>query len=226
MLARVLATPYLLSHPATDPDPAILALNADLLSFDDTLTMHLQPREHAFITSGLAALVDALLVRNAATVQAMNQHGCGRMQLNILVLQQNLKAVETGSGDGAGTDVMLGRSANFFALFMEGAVYIVEKAQAIAKAREQTKLSTTTTAQQDQKFNDTKAEAADANANADIGVHKPDLSDPFFSLEELKVLIELCYSEGLRSPHREVAVQAKRGLSEHLLVLNEVLWNA
>ena len=225
MLARVLATPYLLPHPATAPDPAILALNADLLSFDDTLTMHLQPREHAFITSGLAALVDALLVRNAATVQAMNQHGCGRMQLNILVLQQNLKAVETASRD-TGTDVMLGRSANFFALFMEGAAYIVEKAQAIAKAREQNKLSITTAAQQDQKVIDIKAEAADANANTDIGVHESDLSDPFFSLEELKVLIELCYSEGLRSPHREVAVQAKRGLSEHLLVLNEVLWNA
>lgn len=47
-----------------------------------------------------------------------------------------------------------------------------------------------------------------------------------FSLEELKVLVELCYSEGLRSTQREIAVQAKRGMSDHLLVLSEVLWNA
>ena len=184
MLTRALGNPYLLPQPAQDPDPTILTLNADLLSFDDTLTTHLPDREHRFITANLALLVDTMLVRNAAMVGTMNLNGCGRMQLNVLVLQQNLKAVE---GEGR---VALSRSARFFDLFMKGADGVVQKAR----------------------------DAADANRTGgeELG----------FSLEELKALVELCYSEGLQSSQREVAVQAKRGLSEHLLVLSEILWNA
>lgn len=184
MLTRAFGSPYLLPQPAQDPDPTVLALNTDLLSFDDTLTTHLPDREHRFITTNLTLLVDTVLVRNAAMVGTMNRNGCSRMQLNVLVLQQNLKAVE---GEG---EVALGRSARFFDFFMEGAEGVVQRAR----------------------------DAADANEHGgkELG----------FSLEEMKVLVELCYSEGLRSSQREVAVQAKRGLSEHLLVLSEVLWNA
>lgn len=68
-----------------------------------------------------------------------------------------------------------------------------------------------------------RARDAAASAAAEEGNDATELG---FSLEELKVLVELCYSEGLRSTQREVAVQAKRGMSDHLLVLSEVLWNA
>lgn len=67
--------------------------------------------------------------------------------------------------------------------------------------------------------------ARDAAASAATEVSN-DVAELGFSLEELKVLVELCYSEGLRSTQREIAVQAKRGMSDHLLVLSEVLWNA
>ena len=233
MLSRVLAMPYLLPQPATDPDPTILTLNADLLSFDDTLTSHLQPREHTFITSGLAALVDTVLVRNAGTVQAMNRHGCGRMQLNILVLQQNLKAVETTSGDGGGEDVALGRSARFFALFMEGATSIVNRAKAIAKISERSAHVTpavvdspSTETSGEQQHHTTPTELEQEPEEAEEEAEEETTLDDFFTLEELKILLELCFSEGLRSSQREVAVLAKRGLGEALLVLNEVLWNA
>lgn len=206
MLTRVLTIPYVLPHPATDPDPSILALNADLLSFDDTLTTHLASREHVFITSGLASLVDAFLVRNADKIEAMNRNGCGRMQLNVLVLQQNLKAVET-----QGT-VMLNRSARFFDYFMEGAASIVQRAKRAAGSENTGSAS-----------NDVDAGTDGINQTNEQGKVIAELG---FTFEELKVLIELCYSEGLRSSQREVAVQAKRGLSEHLLVLSEVLWNA
>lgn len=68
--------------------------------------------------------------------------------------------------------------------------------------------------------------ARDAAASAAAAEAGNDVEELGFSLEELKVLVELCYSEGLRSMQREVAVQAKRGMSDHLLVLSEVLWNA
>lgn len=188
MLTSSISGPYLLPYPAQDPDPTILNLNTDLLSLEDTLTSHLPEREHRFITTNLALLVDTLLVRNAGKIEAMNRNGCGRMQLNILVLQQNLKAVE-----GDNSSVALGRSARFFDFFMQGAEKVVQRARDAASAA-----------------------AEESNDGTELG----------FSLEELKVLVELCYSEGLRSTQREIAVQAKRGMSDHLLVLSEVLWNA
>jgi len=177
MLTRTLAAPYLLSQPAQDPDPSILALNADLLAFDDNLTTYLPSAEHAFTTTGLASLSDTYLVRCASRIPAMNAYGCARIQLNILVLQQNLKAIEPASA--------LPRSTHFFNLFAEGADAIVARAK----------------------------ESLDKGEG--LG----------FDLEEMKVLVELCYSEGVRSEVREESVRAKRREGESLLGLSECMWN-
>lgn len=170
-ITRMLGAPYILHHPTNNPDPSVLSLSADLLDFDEDLASHVSIPEHRFVTRGLAALIDTFLVMNASQIKSIDEFGCGRMQINILVLQQNLKAVEG--------DVSLSRSAQFFDLFTEGADAIVAKAK------------------------------------ADRG------RDLNFSLEEMKTLVELCYSQGLQSPQREAVVQAKRGLSEHLLELSE-----
>lgn len=127
MLTRTLHAPYLLAQRAQDPDPSILSLNADLLSFADNLTTHLDTPAQQFITNGLALLIDTLLVSNAFHITAgMNDHGCGRMHLNILVLSQNLKSIETSNDDHSNE---LDRSARFYDLFLEGADSIVERAK-------------------------------------------------------------------------------------------------
>ena len=222
MLTRALSIPYLLPHAATDPDPSVLTLNADLLSLDNALTTHLPSAEHTFITTGLTKLVDTFLVRNAGKVVAMNFNGCGRMQLNILVLQQNFKTVE------AHGDVTLGRSAAFFDLFLEGPEGVVQRAK-LAAQRGGT--SASNNGVEGKERGDAGGSASndgvkDINKGAagDASQTSSDLS--FFSLEEMKVLLELCYSEGLRSDKREVVVQAKRGLNEHMLALSEFLWDA
>lgn len=164
MTARMLDAPYLLPYPTNNPNPEALALNSDLLSSDDALHTYLSLEEHSFMTKGLAALLDTLLVANASRIRSMDANGCGRMQLNILVLQQNLKAIEG--------DVSLFRSSHFFELFVEGADAIV-------------------------------ARAKEAGGNFD------------FSLEECKILVDLCHSEGLQSTQRESSVQAKKNLADH-----------
>ena len=175
MISRTLRAHYVLDQPANEPDPSVLRLNADLLSFDDTLTIHLPEKEYQFITLGLGLLLDHLLVVNASTISVMNSHGCGRMQLNVLVLQQNLKSIEN--------EVTLARSALFYEYFTEGASAIVSRVK--------------------------EAEGKDVG----------------FNLEELKVLVELCYSEALQSQQRDIAMQAKRALNDHQLQLSECLWN-
>lgn len=121
MLGRLYDAPYSLPYPTNNPDPNVLSLNSDLLSFDDTLSSYLDDKEHRFITGGLATLMDSLLVTHAGDIGCMDSNGCGRMQLNILVLQQNLKAIEGG--------VQLSRSADYFELFAEGADAVVQRAQ-------------------------------------------------------------------------------------------------
>ncbi|KAL8671306.1 MAG: hypothetical protein Q9168_004190 [Polycauliona sp. 1 TL-2023] len=127
MLGQLYQAPYSLPYPTNNPDASVLSLNSDLLSFDDALSSYLHVKEHGFITGGLAALVDSLLVTHAGQIQCMDANGCGRMQLNILVLQQNLKAIEG--------EVVLSRSAHYFELFAEGADAVVARAQS-ASARE------------------------------------------------------------------------------------------
>ncbi|KAL6712787.1 exocyst subunit [Lecanora helva] len=127
MLTRTLQAPYVLAQPAQEPDPSILSLNTDLLSFADTLSTHLPVSAQDFVRNGLALLIDSFLVTNGAKMRGgMNEHGCGRMQLNILVLSQNLKSIESNSAEQS---VELDRSARFFDLFMEGADAIVAKAK-------------------------------------------------------------------------------------------------
>ena len=47
-----------------------------------------------------------------------------------------------------------------------------------------------------------------------------------FSLEEMKALVGLCFSEGVASSSREVAVAARRGLGDCLMVISECLWDS
>ena len=176
MMSRIFKAHYFLDEPSNEPDRDILSLNADLLSFDDTLKLHLPELEYQFMTVGIGLLIDNLLVTNASQISLMNNNGCERMQLNILVLQQNLKSVESG--------VSLTRSAQFYDYFRQGADAIVERAK--------------------------------ETGGKDLG----------FTLEEVKVLVTLCYSAALQSQQRDVAAQAKKALSDHQLQLAEYMWNS
>ena len=114
-------TPYLLDQEVREPDPQILSLNLELVLFDETIARFLRDKEVAFVRTGLGLLINRYMVGNAAMASPMNEKGCGRMQLNILVLQQNLKNVEEG--------VDLARAANYFALFDKGPDALVAKAK-------------------------------------------------------------------------------------------------
>jgi exocyst complex component 4 len=174
------SAPYLLEQVVNDPDPKILSLNADLASYEETVVRFLREREIAFVRTGLGLLIDSFLVTNAGMVKAMNAHGCGRMQLNILVLQQNLKNIEA--------DVSLARAAKFFDIFTEGPDAVIKQAKEGKEA---------------------------ANGGKEL-----------FSYDELKTLVELCYSEQMASPERGTSTVAKRGMGEHLLQLSEHMWQS
>ncbi|CAD6501686.1 BgTH12-01936 [Blumeria graminis f. sp. triticale] len=174
------AAPHLLEQAVNEPDPKILSLNSDLVAYDEIIVKLLRVREACFIRKGLGLLVDNFLVTNAGMVKAMNSFGCGRMQLNILVLQQNLKAIEP--------ETNLNRATAFFNLFIGGPDAVIRHAK-----------------NEKEKENTTKK---------------------LFSYEELKTLIELCYSQQISSSDRGSHTIARRAMGDHMLQLTEYLWES
>jgi exocyst complex component 4 len=165
--------PFLLEQDINEPDPEVVALNADLVGFDEDLTTHLQAPQQEFIVRGLASLLDTTILSLSANIQSMNMSGCSRLQLNVLVLQQNLKNVEV--------DAQLRRSALYYDLFGSGPDAVIAEAKRTGKKCE-------------------------------------------FTYDEMKQLLELCYSEKKKSERREEVVAAERGLADRLLQLSEFLW--
>ncbi|KAG6011753.1 exocyst subunit [Claviceps pusilla] len=181
--------PYLLDQEVREPDPAILSLNLELVLFDETIVRSLRAKEVSFIRTGLGRLINHYLVANAKLASPMNEKGCGRMQLNILVLQQNLKNIEE--------DVDLARAANYFALFDRGPDAILEKAR---EAKE---------------GGGGKADEEGACSPADV-----------FTYEELKALMELCFSEPMADRERGIASSARRRMDDKLQGLSEHMWQS
>jgi exocyst complex component 4 len=103
----------------------------------------------------------------------MNASGCSKMQLNILVLQQNLKNIEANAS--------LFRAALYYDMVSAGPDTVITQAKKEGKESK-------------------------------------------FSYTEMKTLLQLCYSEGLKSDRREAVVAAERGLEGHVLQLSEFLW--
>jgi exocyst complex component 4 len=106
----------------SDPDPAILNLNSTLISFDTDVSTYIPATSYSHLTRGLAALMDTyLLTLCTSKIERMNTNGCALMQLNILVLQQNLKNIEDGA--------TLPYAALFFDLFTAGPDAIIARAK-------------------------------------------------------------------------------------------------
>lgn len=158
----------------------------------------------------------------------MNDNGALRLQLDVLVLQQNLKNIiiepplpssspSTPDGDDIPTSedpgtkpqphpdpevVALPRSAKFLDYFLEGA----ERALDYAKDEKEF-------------FATQGPEKALAAGNGEP-----------FTYDELRVLVDLCFSDVLRGPRgaesREDFMAAKKSSADALLRLNEVMWDS
>jgi exocyst complex component 4 len=106
----------------SDPDPTIHLLNSSLISFDTEVSNYIPAASCAHITRGLAQLMDTYLLTLFTTkISRINTNGCALMQLNILVLQQNLKNIEDGA--------ILPYAALFFDLFTAGPDAILARAK-------------------------------------------------------------------------------------------------
>ncbi|EAW12820.1 exocyst subunit SEC8 [Aspergillus clavatus NRRL 1] len=204
---------HILVNQPTAASPTILELNNDLIAFDTNIMTYMGSAEHWFITSGLARFIDQAFVSSTRHIGAMNENGALRLQLDVLVLQQNLKNIIIEPTSDAAQDpttqepehphevVALPRSAKFLDWFLDGA----EKALEYAK--------------DEKELFATQGEQALAAGNGEP-----------LTYGELKVLVDLCFSDVLRGPrgadNREDFMAAKKASADALLNLNEIMWDS
>ncbi|KAE8161693.1 hypothetical protein BDV40DRAFT_289067 [Aspergillus tamarii] len=205
---------HIVLNQPTSASPNVLELNNDLISFDTNISSYLGSAERWYITSGLARFIDRVFIARVHLIGAMNQNGALRLQLDVLVLQQNLKniivdpAVDTDEEESArrASDqnhevVALPRSAKFLDWFLEGA----EKALDYAKDEKESFA--------------THPEKALAAGNGEP-----------FTYDELRILVDLCFSDILKGPrgaeNREEFMAAKKASADALLRLNEIMWDS
>ncbi|TQB71753.1 hypothetical protein MPDQ_007260 [Monascus purpureus] len=192
---------HILLNQPTAASSTVLQLNSDLIAFDTSISSYLGPEDRWFMTSGLARFVDRVFVACSRYIGAMNDNGALRLQLDVLVLQQNLKNIIIDPTAEEPEVVALPRSAKFLEWFLEGAD------KALDYAKEEKEIYTK---------NSQEALA--------LGIDEP------FTYDELKELVELCFSEILRGPrgaeNREDFMAAKKASADAMLRLNEIMWDS
>jgi hypothetical protein len=190
---------WVMQQPPVAASALILELNNDLISFDTNASTYLGAKERKFITRGLGRLIDCILVADADRIEVMNAYGAQRMGLDILVLQQNLRNIAITASPTPGSDVIsVDRDAG------EDADVLLEKSAQFYNLFLQ-----------------------GAEKVVDYAKAAKSKGEPVgYSYDELKVLVELCYSEGLRSKEREENLKAKKGMQDSLLWLGEVMWDS
>ncbi|KNG82493.1 putative Exocyst complex component Sec8 [Aspergillus nomiae NRRL 13137] len=205
---------HIVLNQPTSASPTVLELNNDLISFDTNISSYLGSAERWYITSGLARFIDQVFIARAHLIGAMNENGALRLQLDVLVLQQNLKNIIIDPGMDTDEEenaqraseqhrevVALPRSAKFLDWFLEGA----EKALDYAKDEKESFA--------------THPEKALAAGNGEP-----------FTYDELRILVDLCFSDILKGPrgaeNREEFMAAKKASADALLRLNEIMWDS
>lgn len=206
----------LLTEPMT-ASPAIVDLNNDLIEFDSSISSYLGQPERFFLTSGLAKLADCAVLSGFHSIVAMNNNGALRLQIDVLVLQQNLRNIivststpEAGSDQKTGSEsngsgqreiISLPRSAKFLDWFFDGPVKALEYAR-----------------REKEEFDKLGSHALEAGNGEPL------------TFDDLKVLVELCFSAVLRVPqaadNRETFMAAKRESNDAMLRLSEVMWDS
>lgn len=197
-------TPWVLQSPPTSASPLILELNHDLISFDTNISSYLGPRERRFITNGLSMLVDRVLIIGADWIGTMNEYGAQRMQIDALVVQQNLRNINAVSPTVDGSLTRDKDKDDDDDLLTSSHRYYDLFLSGPDKIL--------------QYVTEKKAQAAGKSITLDAAVG--------YNYDELRTLIDLCFSSRLKSSDWEESVKAKRALGDALLQLGELMWDS
>ncbi|RMZ83762.1 hypothetical protein DV738_g1041, partial [Chaetothyriales sp. CBS 135597] len=185
------AYPFVLPSPPSSASALILQLNNDLIAFDASISSNLGLDERRFIVYGLPRLVDNYMVAGADNILVMNANGAEKLRVDAIVMQQNLRGITADASEhrgGLGSPV-------------ENGLGIVQ-ASGMAEPDDG---RLTRTHQYYTLFLDGPDQVIK------FIKEKKERKEPIgYSYDELRTLIELCWSEKLRGEDREESVRARK----------------
>lgn len=199
--------PFLLSQPPPSASPLILDLNTDLINFEASITSYLGPAERRFLLTGLGRLVDRYLVIGADFIGVMNRFGAERMRIDAMVVQQVLRGLGVSGRSATGHEGEL------------GAVGLgVHETNGVGDDSDDALLSLSS------RYYELFLQGPDAIMEY-VKTKKPK-GQVEYSYDELRTLIELCFSASVRAEDREEALSARKRMGDMLLLLGEVMWDS
>jgi hypothetical protein len=211
--------PYVLPFPPSTASPPVLELSNDLIDFDANIASYLGSKEHLFILSGLARLFDRYLVVGADMVGVMNNNGAERMRIDAMVIQQNLRAMLANDGlishRATGVEGSKSTSDNTGLGIMTTSPAPSSEDDDVTSGL----LSLTT------RYLDLFLAGPDAVLKY-VTDTKAQNKPVDFTYDELRTLLELCFSARLRGEDREMSVKARKRQQEVLLALGERMWDS
>lgn len=217
---------HILPTSTDTPSTSILDLVTDLMSFETTVSDYVGIRERRYIAAGLGHLMDQAILKYAWMIGVLNRNGAARLGLDVRVLQQNLRNFAFVTAPTSGTSVTSPTRPT------------------PSRSKSQSSIDTTTSSPEDAQADILDTTLPRSPQFFSLFLSGPDSVLAFaeknrtlpphqrFTYDELKVLIELCFSEGLKGENgrgqenREVFMSAKRGFSAGLLRLSEVMWDS
>ena len=207
------AYPFVLPSPPSSASPLILQLNNDLISFDASIASFLGIRERRFIVTGLAKLVDKYMVVGADNILVMNANGAERMRVDAMVVQQNLRGIAA----------VVSEHGQALKLPAEKGLGIIRSSgtRSGKETDDEDDGRLASTHQYYTLFLDGPDEVIGF-----LKQRKAKSEQTGYTYDELRTLIELCFSEKLRGEDREESVKARKRSGEVLLGLGELVWDS
>lgn len=202
--------PFVLPAPPTSASPLILDLNNDLIRFEASISSYLGRKERRFILSGLGRLVDRYLVVGADFVGVMNRHGAERMRVDGMVVQQVLRGLGVYGKRDNGTEGEI------------GTVGLGIHKQAAASGRTDNEDDALLT--QSSQYYELFLQGPDAIMEH-VREQKPK-GNVGYSYDELRTLIELCFSASVKGDDREESIKSRKRMGDLLLQLGEIMWDS
>lgn len=211
--------PFVLPAPPTSASPLILDLNNDLIHFEASISSYLGRKERHFILAGLGRLVDRYLIVGADFVGVMNRHGAERMRIDGMVVQQVLRGLDV-HGKKYGTEGEMGA--------VDVGLGLVEqtKANANVDGEVETQIEDDALLTQSSQYYELFLQGPDAIMEYVKERKSKDKEGVGYTYDELRTVIELCFSANIRGDDREEAINSRKKMGDMLLQLGEIMWDS
>lgn len=120
---------YSLEDGNTEPDSYVTTLVSDLVRFQSCISEWFPYRHYHAILNDLGASLNDMLIASFRYIRSLNQHGCGKLLMNVAALEQFLALI--GGGFACGQESPLQKAREYYLLARSGTDNLIAHASTL-----------------------------------------------------------------------------------------------